>query len=89
MNTRDTVVAYLRAIESHDLDAVAAFLHEDVEVIEHPNKLNPAGQRYGKAELRAAGERGTAILASERYDVRHIIVEGERCAVATVWTGVL
>lgn len=89
MTTRDLLLAYLRTIESHDLDAVAALLADDVEVIEHPNKLNPAGARYDKAALRAAGERGAAILASERYDVRGLIVEGDRASVQTTWTGVL
>jgi ketosteroid isomerase-like protein len=58
-------------------------------VIEHPNKLSPTGKRFDKAGLRAAGERGAAILASERYEVRTMIVEGDRAAVLTVWTGTL
>jgi ketosteroid isomerase-like protein len=89
MSTRDIVTAYLRAIESHDLDAVASFLHDDVELVEHPNKISPNGKRANKAEMRAAGERGAALLASERYDVRQMIVDGDRCAVLTVWTGTL
>lgn len=89
MNIGDLVLVYLRTIESHDLDAVAALLHDDVVVTEHPNKLNPAGARYDKAALRAAGERGAAILDSERYDVRGLIVEGNRACVQTTWTGVL
>ncbi|MBL9013204.1 MAG: hypothetical protein JNL83_03455 [Myxococcales bacterium] len=32
MNIRDLVVVYLRTIEGHDLDAVAALLHDDVVV---------------------------------------------------------
>lgn len=87
MNTADTVLSYLRTIESHDLDAVAALLHDDVVVTEHPNKLNPAGASYDKAALRAAGERGAAILESERYDVRGLIVDGNRASVQTTWTG--
>jgi ketosteroid isomerase-like protein len=89
VTTRDTVLGYLRAIESHDLDAVARFLDDNVVVTEHPNKLNPAGKTYDKAALRAAGERGAAILASERYEVRQLIVEGDRAAASTAWTGVL
>jgi ketosteroid isomerase-like protein len=69
-SARETVLDYLRAIESHDLDRVATFLHADVQVIEHPNKLNPNGATYDLAAVRAAGERGAAILVTERYDVR-------------------
>ena len=89
MSTRELVTAYIRAIESHDLDDVARRLHDDVTVVEHPNKLNPAGKTYDKAAIRAAGERGAAVLESERYDVRGMIVEGDRASVQTVWTGVL
>ena len=89
MTTKETVLAYLRAIESHDLDRVAQFLHESVQVTEHPNKLNPAGKTYDRAALREAGERGTAILASERYDVRQMTVEGDRCVAQILWTGTL
>ena len=86
---RDTVLDYLRAIESHDLDRVAAFFHDDVQVVEHPNKLNPKGATYDKAALRAAGERGKAVLASERYDVRAVTCEGDRVVAQIAWTGTL
>lgn len=89
MTTRELVTAYVRAIEAHDLDAVADPLHPDVENLEHPNKLNPAGKRYDRAAMRAAGERGRALLASERYDIRAITVEGDRAALQIAWSGTL
>lgn len=89
MTTRDIVLAYLRAIESHDLDLVATFMHSEIEVLEHPNRLNPMGARYDGAALRAAGERGKAMMASERYDVRALTVEGDRAVAQILWTGVL
>lgn len=89
MTTRDIVTAYLRAIEAHDLEAVAGYLHPEVENLEHPNKLLPAGRRYDRAAMRAAGERGAAAMASERYEVRQLIVEGERAAVQIAWRGTL
>jgi ketosteroid isomerase-like protein len=89
MTTRDVIENYLRAIESHDLDRVAGCLHDEVEVLEHPNKISPAGKRYDKAAIRAAGERGKALLASERYELRSMIVEGERAAALTIWSGTL
>ncbi len=89
MSTRDTVLAYLRAIEAMDLPAVAALMHPDVLVVEHPNKLNPAGARYDGAALQAAGERGRAVMASQRYEVRALLVDGERAAAQVAWTGTL
>lgn len=89
MSTRDTVLSFLRAVESHDLDEVARWLHLEVEVTEHPNRISPAGKRYDRAEVRAAGERGKALLASERYEVRSMIVDGDRAAVQIAWSGTL
>lgn len=85
--TADLVTTYLRAIESGDLDRVAALLDPDVLVIEHPNRLNPAGVRYDAAALRAAGERGKALLASQTYEVRAMIVDGDRACAQMLWTG--
>ena len=89
MSTRDIVLSYLRAVESHDLDAVARHLHPEGEVVEHPNRISPAGKRYDRAALREAGERGKALLASERYEVRAMIVEGDRAAAQIEWSGTL
>src|SRR5256885_17190380 len=80
--TRDVVIRYLQLIEAMDLDGVAALIHPAIEVIEHPNKLNPTGKRMDAAALRAAGEPGQAMMAKQRYAIRHLIVDGDRaCAV--------
>jgi ketosteroid isomerase-like protein len=89
MPTADTVLTYLRAIEAMDLAAVDRLVHPELEVIEHPNRLNPAGQRYDRAAIRAAGERGRAAMARQRYEVRGLIVDADRAAVQIAWTGVL
>jgi ketosteroid isomerase-like protein len=89
MTTREIVTGYLRAIEAHELDEVARYLHPDVQNVEHPNKLLPGGRRYDLAAMRAAGERGKAAMASERYEVRQMIVEGDRAAVQIEWSGTL
>ncbi len=89
MSTRELVTAYIAAIERHDLAEVARRQHADIQVIEHPNKLNPAGKTYDAAALRAAGERGAAVMANERYAIRSMIVEGDRAAVQIEWTGTL
>jgi ketosteroid isomerase-like protein len=83
------VAGYLSAIESHDLDGVRSYLHPQVQVIEHPNKINPDGATYDGAQLRAAGERGKAVMASERYEIRSITAEGDRAIAQIAWTGTL
>ena len=89
MSTSELVQSYLRAIEERRLDDVAAMLHPEVELVEHPNTLNPAGKRYDLAAIRAAGERGAKLLASERYAVRTLIADGPRAAALIEWTGTL
>ena len=89
MTTREIVTAYIRAVEAQDLDEVGRLLHPEVENLEHPNKLLPAGQRYDLAAMRAAGERGRAVLASQRFEIRSIIVEGNRAAMQIAWSGTL
>lgn len=89
MTTRDLVLAYLRALEAMDLDAVATFLHPDVETIEYPNKNTPNGARYDRAAMQAAGERGRTVMARQRYEVLSILVEANRAAVQIAWTGIL
>src|SRR5262245_14811441 len=89
MTPAEVVRAYLDAVEAQDLDQVANWLHDDVEVIEHPNAVSPRGRRYGKAELRAAGERGKALMAREDYTIVSMIVDGERVAVQLEWTGTI
>jgi predicted ester cyclase len=87
MTTREIVTAYIRAIEAHE-DATR-YLHPDVENVEHPNRLSPSGRRYNLAEMRAAAERGRAAMASERYEIRQMIVDGDLAAVQIAWSGTL
>lgn len=89
MTTREVIERYLRALERHDLDAVATSLHDDVEIIEHPNPMNPDGMRYDKAAIRAAGEHGKAMLAHERYEVQRWIIDGDEAAVQIEWSAKL
>ena len=89
MTTREIVTAYIRAIESMEPDAAEPFLHPDMENLEHPNKVTPAGKRYDVAALRAAAERGRAVMASQRYEIRNMIIEADRAAVQMLWSGTL
>ena len=89
MTTRDTITAYFAAIATNDPHAAQPFLHDDVKLVEHPNVLNPKGKTYDRTAMREAGERGAKLMASQSYDIREMIIDGERAAVTTVWTGTL
>jgi ketosteroid isomerase-like protein len=89
MTTREIVTAYLQAVEAQNVDEANRLMHPDIENLEHPNKMLPAGKRYDLAAMRAAGERGRAIMASQRFEIRSMIVEGDRAAVQIAWSGTL
>ena len=89
MTTREIVTAYIQAVEAQDLDEANRLMHPEIENLEHPNKLLPAGKRYDLAAMRAAGERGRAVMASQRFEIRSMIVEGDRAAVQIAWSGTL
>ena len=88
MTTREIVTAYIRAIEAMS-DEAEQYMHPDIENVEHPNKLLPAGKRYDLAALREAAARGKAVMASQRYEIRQMLVEGDRAAVLIAWSGTL
>jgi ketosteroid isomerase-like protein len=89
MTTRDIVTAYIQAVEAQNVDEVDRLMHPEIENLEHPNKMLPAGKRYDLAAMRAAGERGRAVMASQRFEIRSMIVEGNRAAVQIAWSGTL
>jgi ketosteroid isomerase-like protein len=89
MTTREVVTAYLQAVEAQNVDEANRLMHPEIEQVEHPNKVVPAGKRYDLAAMRAAGERGRAIMASQRFEIRSMIVEGDRAAVQIAWSGTL
>jgi ketosteroid isomerase-like protein len=89
MTTEDVVRAYVAAVEAQDMDEVQKWLADDVEIVEHPNTVSKNGRRYGKAEAKAAGERGKALMASEKYDVTSVLVDGDRAVLQITWSGTL
>ena len=58
-------------------------------VVEHPNRINPNGVTYDRAAIRAAGERGAKMMASESYNVHALTCEGNRVVAQIAWTGTL
>ena len=76
--TRETVEAYLDALNAHDADRVASWVAPDF-VNEHTAK--GAVSRHGRAEYRAALDGFLADFVDLHYAVEHLIVEGPNCAV--------
>ena len=81
---------YLEAIEQGATgDALAAFFTSDVVQEEFPNRLVPNGARRDLTALLEAATRGQQVLESQRYDIQHAVVAGNRVALEVIWTGTL
>ena len=81
---------YLAAIEGGATGAeLAAFFAPDMEQIEYPNRLMPAGERRDLAALLDGAVKGQAILRAQRYDVERAYADGDVVVLEVVWVGTL
>jgi ketosteroid isomerase-like protein len=83
----DTVRRYLAALaEQATGEALGRFFHDDVEQIELPNRLTPAGAKRGKAELLAGAESGKRVTSNQRYEIRSILASENLVAAEVDWS---
>ena len=80
---------YLRAIENGTAGDIVGFFAPDVIAHWYPHKLAPKGMTADLAAMRASSERGSKLMASQKYDVRNALVDGNQVAMEIDWTGVL
>ena len=81
---------YLAAIEAGAIGAeLAAFFAPDVEQIEWPNRLVPAGARRDLTALLDGAVKGQAILLGQRCQVEHAYADGDVVILEVVWVGTL
>jgi ketosteroid isomerase-like protein len=86
----DVALRYLQALEGGAAgEALAPFFHPEAVQREYPNALNPRGQTRELKKLLADSERAKTLLASQRYDVRSSVVQGDTVALEVEWTGTL
>ncbi|HYO72613.1 MAG TPA: nuclear transport factor 2 family protein [Archangium sp.] len=86
----DAARRYLRAIEQGATgEALAAFFHPEVKQIEYPNRLVPSGATRDLGAMLEGAERGQKVVASQRYEVRHTLEQGEHLALEVDWSATL
>jgi len=66
-------------------EALAAFLHDDVEQIELPNRLFPQGARRDRTAILESAEKGKHVVRSQRYEVLNVVAAGDHVAVEMRW----
>jgi ketosteroid isomerase-like protein len=80
-----TVVADLG---SSDAD-LRAIVHPEVQLVERPNLLNPAGRHADAAAVLHGFRAGKTLLREQSFELHEILVSGDRAAVRATWQGVL
>ncbi|MGW6277170.1 nuclear transport factor 2 family protein [Kribbella sp. NPDC055071] len=86
MNREDTMNQYWRAYSRHDLEAVLAYMSEDV-VIQFPTSAQPS---RGKQHIRPVWSMlFSTIIPDVRQEVVHTVIHGDTAACEFVETGTL
>ena len=81
---------YLSALEGDaGSGGIAAFFADDVVQIEYPNRLTPNGAERDLAMLLEGHERGSQLMAGQRYEIRNALECGETVVLEVDWTGTL
>ena len=85
----ETARSYLRAIETGAASEIAGFFAPDIQARWYPHKLAPNGMTADLEAMRASAERGRSLMASQTYEVRNAVANGNHVALEVGWTGVL
>jgi ketosteroid isomerase-like protein len=87
----DVVRRYLAAVADADAtaDDLAALLHPDVRVVEHPNLVSPHGARRGRDEVLAAYEVGKRLMARQEFELQDAVERDGLVAARATWRGEL
>lgn len=87
----DTVQRYLETLfdPEADPDAIGAFLHPDVEMIEHPNAIAPTGHRRTREEALEGARSGRQLLRRQGLEDQRISATAEVVTVRATWRGEL
>jgi hypothetical protein len=80
----DIARAYLKALEENR--SPRPYLHDAIEQVEYPNRLNPAGQRSSLAQMEARAARGAGMVRWQRYDVAAAHESGDTVILEVDWS---
>jgi len=81
---------YLRAIENGaSFDTLAEFYSPDVLAQWFPHLLSPKGESRDLTAMRMAAEQGKKVMASQSYEIRHAVSDGDHVALEVDWLATL
>ena len=70
-------------------DRLRSFFHPDAEQVEYPSLMRPTGHVRPLEEMLAGAELGLAMIRDQRYDVHHVVEQGDDVAVQLTWTATM
>src|SRR5262245_36879623 len=80
---------YFAAVQQGATDHVLTFYAPDVVQEEFPNRFLPNGATRDLQALKAAGERGRAVMAAQELELLNVVASGNQVAVEARWAGTL
>jgi ketosteroid isomerase-like protein len=89
MDPKPLVERYYAVVSDLDStpEALAALLHPDLRVVEHPNALNPSGTVRDRDGVLTAFAAGKQLLSEQAFHVRELLADGNRVALRAGWRG--
>lgn len=87
MESLDIVSRLFAAIARADLAELGELYADDAVQIEYPNRLLPAGATRNKTQILEAASRGRTLMAEQRFDVTHVLIQGAAVALEAQWHG--
>jgi ketosteroid isomerase-like protein len=76
---------YLRWLAAWDIAGMMSMFGSDIEQVEHPNRVNPAGKRRDRHTLIADAEEGRRHISRQSYEVVSTMADGDRVALEVIW----
>ena len=74
---------------THTEQDLAALLHPEAVLVEHPNPVVPQGARRGVQETLAGFRAGRGLLSDQSFEIHELVAVGERAAVRARWEGIV
>lgn len=81
----ETAQRYLRRLAAWDIAGMMSMFGSDIEQVEHPNRVNPAGKRRDRPALIADAEEGRRHLSRQSYEVLNTVAQGDEVAMEVIW----
>jgi ketosteroid isomerase-like protein len=70
-------------------EALRELFADDAVTVERPNLINPRGATSALEQMLAASVSGAGLLGLQRYDVHHVVEQGDLAIFRLTWTGVV